>query len=62
MNGNVVRVNEADRRLAIKGGHVSVLKMRVVIDSDVVETRHGEKTIGDAGEQVVCDHQVVTTS
>src|ERR1043166_2384409 len=36
--------------------------MRVVVKCNVVKTVAREKAIGDAGEQIVCDHQVVTTT
>ena len=46
----VVRVDEADRRLAVERHHITTLKVRVVVDRDVVETRDREETIRDAGE------------
>ena len=53
--GDVVRIDETDRRLAEKRSYIAILKMSVVIEGDIVKTGDREEAIRDAGEQVVCD-------
>src|ERR1041385_4443468 len=56
---DVFRVDEAGRGFAVQRHDVAVLEVRVVTQSDVVIVRHRQKTIHDAGEQVVGDLQSI---
>ena len=53
VHGDVVRVDETDRRLAGQRHHIAILKMCIVIERDVVKTIRREEAIRNAGEKIV---------